>query len=181
MRRPSGTRSLTFDRFHVAQLAHKALDAVRRKQVRELDPDDRRALKNTRWALLRGPEALTDRDDATLAYVHQVNKPLFRAYILTDAFLAIFDYCYRAIAKRKLNEWLAWASRSRLQPFVKLARTVRQHMDGILAFFDARLTTPRLEGMNNKIRLLPHRAYGFHRAVHTDRGFSATRAASFLQ
>ena len=56
------------------------------------------------------------------------------------------------------------ASRSRLNPFVGLARTVRENLDGILRFVESALTNARLEGMNNKIRLLSHRAFGFHSA-----------------
>lgn len=59
---------------------------------------------------------------------------------------------------------MTWACRSRLEPFVKLGRTVRRHIDGILAFIDSGLTNARSEGMNNKIRLLSHRAFGFHSA-----------------
>jgi len=156
--------TIVFDRFHVAQLAQKAVDEVRRQQVRKLDPDDRRALKNTRWALLRRHHNRTDRDRATLAYVREVNDPLYRAYLLKETLLDIFEYVYPAVAKRRLREWLAWACRCRLAPFVKLGRTIRRHLDGVLAFIKHRLTNARLEGMNNKIRLLSHRAFGFHSA-----------------
>ena len=61
-----------------------------------------------------------------------------------------------------LNEWLAWAARSRLGPFVKLARTVRKHATGILAYLDTRMTNGPVEGINNKLRVIARRAYGFH-------------------
>ena len=58
----------------------------------------------------------------------------------------------------------AWAARSRLQPFVKLGRTIRDHFTGVVALLKERIANGLAEGMNNKIRLLSHRAYGFHSA-----------------
>ena len=63
-----------------------------------------------------------------------------------------------------LDAWLAWASRSRLKPFVKLARTLRKHKQGVLAAIELGLSNGRLEALNSKIRLISHRAYGFHSA-----------------
>ena len=58
-----------------------------------------------------------------------------------------------------LDEWLDWASRSRLAPFVKLARTIRKHAVGILAYLDTRMTNGPVEGINNKLRVIARRAY----------------------
>jgi len=67
-------------------------------------------------------------------------------------------------AHDRLDAWLAWASRSRLKPFVKLARTIRKHKAGVLAAVELGLSNGRLEALNSKARLLSHRAYGFHSA-----------------
>jgi transposase len=66
------------------------------------------------------------------------------------------------LAPAHLGAWLAWASRSRLKPFIRLARTLREHRDGILAAIRLGLSNGRLEGLNSKIRLISHRAFGFH-------------------
>ena len=63
-----------------------------------------------------------------------------------------------------LEEWLSWAARSRLAPFVKLGRTIRKHAAGILAYLDTRMTNGPVEGINNKLRVIARRAYGFHSA-----------------
>ncbi len=68
------------------------------------------------------------------------------------------------LAPAHLDAWLAWASRSRLKPFVRLARTLRAHRDGILAAIRLGLSNGRLEGLNSKIRLISHRSFGFHSA-----------------
>ena len=67
-------------------------------------------------------------------------------------------------AAERLDAWLAWASRSRLKPFIKLARTIRKHKAGVLAAIELGISNGRLEALNSKVRLLSHRAYGFHSA-----------------
>jgi len=64
----------------------------------------------------------------------------------------------------RLAAWLAWASRSKLRPFVKLARTIRRHREGILAAIRLGLSNGRLEGLNSRVRLISHRSFGFHGA-----------------
>ena len=71
----------------------------------------------------------------------------------------------RAHLYHDLRTWGAWAARSRLDPFVRLGRTIRKHLPGIRAFVEKRVSNARAEGINNKIRLLSHRAYGFHSAA----------------
>ena len=68
----------------------------------------------------------------------------------------------KQIPSELLDEWLTWAARSRLAPFVKLARTIRKHAVGILAYLDTRMTNGPVEGINNKLRVIARRAYGCH-------------------
>ena len=70
----------------------------------------------------------------------------------------------QAEAVKRLDAWLAWASRSRLKPFVKLARTIRQHKSGVLAAIELDISNGRLEALNSRVRLISHRAHGFHSA-----------------
>lgn len=153
---------IVFDRFHVARLANDALTEIRREEARKLAPSERTALKGTRWILLKRRERLDAEEAATLAEIKHTNSPVYRGSLLKESFLDIFTAEDRQEAEGRLKEWLAWACRSRLRPFVRLSRTVRNHFNGILAFIDSGLTNARLEGMNNKIRLLSHRAFGFH-------------------
>ena len=154
--------AVVFDKFHLARLAQQALDEVRRTLVRQLPPEERRPLKRTRWALLKNPDALDPAQQGKLATIQRSNAPLYRAYLLKESFLDLLAGPSAEQARAELKAWLAWASRSRLRPFVRLGRTVRKHLDGILQALHTGLTNARLEGMNNKVRLLSHRAYGFH-------------------
>ena len=153
-----------FDRFHVQRLAHDALDEVRREQVREAETEERGALKKTRFALHKNPWNLSTLEAAKVAEVQKANQPLYRAYMLKETLAAILDGRQINVARKKLLEWIDWAARSRLMPFRKLARTVRAHLEGILAYVATGLSNGRTEGLNGKIRTITRRSYGFHSA-----------------
>lgn len=153
-----------FDRFHVQRLAHDALDEVRREEVREADPEDREALKKTRFALHKNPWNLSTLEAAKVAQVQKVNRRLYRAYLLKETLAAILDGRQINVARLKLLEWIDWAARSRLRPFKKLAGTVRRHLEGILAYVATGLSNGRTEGLNGKIRTITRRSFGFHSA-----------------
>lgn len=156
---------LIFDRFHIERLAHDALDDIRREQVREADTaEDKTALKHTRWALQKNPWNLTRTQKDKLVQVQRANQPLYRAYLLKESLLDVLDRHQVHVAETKLDEWLAWARRSQLTPFVKLARTVHKYRDGILAYVRTRLSNGRTEALNGKIRTITRRAFGFHSA-----------------
>ena len=84
------------------------------------------------------------------------------AYELKEYLATILEQATPDDARELLDQWLDWASRSRLAPFVKLARTIRKHAVGILAYLDTRMTNGPVEGINNKLRVIARRAYGFH-------------------
>ena len=121
-------------------------------------------LKDARWALLKAPEKLHPEQRLKLAEVASLNSRVYRAYLLKEELRAMYS-CGLEAAKRHLDAFLAWATRSRLEPFVKLARTIRKHREGILAAIELGVSNGRLEGINNKIGVIKHRAYGFHSAA----------------
>lgn len=158
---------ICFDPFHVCRLASRATDQVRRDEWNAHDRSHTKTgrwVKGTRWSLLKAPERQTVGQLATLHEVAQVNQRLYRAFLLREELRLLYHLPDRSLAPAHLDAWLRWASRSRLDPFVRLARTIRQHRDGILAAIRLGLSNGRLEGLNSKIRLISHRAFGFHSA-----------------
>lgn len=155
---------MVFDRFHVQRLVSDAVDEVRRSIVRELqgDPEQAKDIKGTRFILLKNPWNLSRSQRSKLAQIQETNQYLYRAYLLKETLAKALDYRQPWRAKKALEEWLAWASRSRLKPFVKVARTIRKHRKGILAYIKTRITNGLVEGLNAKIRMIARRAYGFH-------------------
>jgi transposase len=158
---------LCFDPFHVCRLASRATDQVRRDEWNAHERSHTatgRWVKGTRWSLLKAPERQTVAQLATLWEVQHANRALYRAFLLREELRLLYHLPDPALAPAHLDAWLAWASRSRLRPFVRLARTLRAHRDGILAAIRLGLSNGRLEGLNSKIRLISHRSYGLHSA-----------------
>jgi transposase len=153
------------DPFHVVMLATEALDDVRREVWNEArrhgNLELARELKGARFAVWKNPENLTDRQAAKLATIQQTNARLYRAYLLKEQLRQIYQLP-DAAANRLLDGWLKWARRSRLPPFIKLARTITEQRDGILAAIQHGLSNARIEQINTQIRLIARRAFGFH-------------------
>jgi transposase len=156
---------VVFDPFHVVQLG-KAADQVRRDEYNRHGRSatgEGKWIKGTRYSLLKDTAKQTARQLLKLAEVVLTNKRMYRAFLLYGE----LRYLYKVPkeqAPERLDARLAWASRSRLKPFVKLARTIRKHKAGVLAAIELNLSNGRLEALNSKVRLISHRAYGFHSA-----------------
>jgi transposase len=154
--------TIVYDRFHVQRLAHDALDRVRREQVHGATGGSAHAIKRTRWALHKNPWNLSDVDSARLANVQRTNRPLYRAYLLKETLAAILDGQQVNVAHDKLLDWIAWATRSRLAPFRRVARTIKQHIEGILAYVRTGLSNARAEALIGTVRTITKRSFGFH-------------------
>ena len=159
------------DRFHIAQKLSKAVDEVRRSEVRELRKRGRSpVLTKARWLLLKRPENLTDKERPRLSELLKINLRTTRAYLLKEAIQPFWNYTYAAWAGRFLDRWTTMAMRSRLEPFKKFARTLRNHRPLILNWFKARQQLPMgaVEGLNNKARVTTRKAYGFRTYEHAE-------------
>ncbi|MCA1701676.1 MAG: ISL3 family transposase, partial [Actinobacteria bacterium] len=157
--------TVCLDPFHVVKLATEALDEIRREVWNEARKAGETALardlKGARFALWKNPENLTPRQQTKLAHIQQINQRLYRAYLLKEQLRQI----YRVDADEAtaiLDAWLKWAWRCRLQPFVKLARTIRDQRAGIEAAFKNGLSNARVEQINTQIRLITRRGFGYH-------------------
>ena len=158
------------DVFHLVKLVGDALDVVRRdlwQQLRQLpDPKWARDFKGARWALLKNPDDLNSKQAAQLNALKRSRGGIWRAYEMKEQFRAIFDGDLDpADAILALDAWNTRASRSRLQPFVKAARTMRDRRGLIINALEHRISNGRVEGLNNKVRLIIRRGYGFHSAT----------------
>ena len=152
---------IVYDRFHIVQLLSRAVDQVRRQEVHLASPQQKTELKSSRYALLKNPWNRTPAEEDKLSTVQRTNKKLYRAYLLKETFQTIFEASSVEKASVIFSNWFCWARRSALQPFAKLAITLKNHLPGILRFIDKHLTNSPVEGMNSKIRMISHRAFGF--------------------
>jgi len=151
--------TVCFDRFHVVALGSKALDEVRRAEVKS-QPE----LKGTRWSLLKNPSAWTIPQLQTMHWLQRSNLKTARAWRIKQALRAIYATARSPDEARPLfQRWLSWARRSSLVPFKGLARTITTHLTGILNGFEAGKHNGRVEAMNRALQEARARARGYRR------------------
>ena len=107
------------------------------------------------YAPLKRPDRLKPSEVRRPVALRRENRALDRAYELKEYLATILRQGKPEDAEELLAPWLEWAARSRLTPSVKLARTVRKHAAGILAYLDTRMTNGPVEGINNECTSSP--------------------------
>ena len=122
-----------YDKFHVAKLVNEAKD----KDI--FDDEKKKRLDN----------------------ILETNTPLFHAYYLREDLDQIWMQDSKEEAERQLAYWCERARETKLKPFIKVANTLMARRTGILAWYDAPVTNAMLEGINNKIKVMKRRAYGY--------------------
>jgi transposase len=157
---------ILFDRFHVVKHLNEAVDTVRRELWRQLTSKEKVEVKGTRWLLLKNPWNLTNDQKERLSTLVRWNSPLVRAWYLKESFQLFWGYKQPRRAEDYLRKWINSAMRSKLEPFKKFARMLRSHLAGILAWTKSRVSNGAVEGMNNKIKSISHRSFGFRSATN---------------
>ena len=127
------------------------------------DEGQRLILKGTRWLLLKNPENLDPlrNEKQRLQDALALNTPLTIAYYHKEDLRQIWQQTSKANARKVLEDWIRRADASGVSMLQKFARTLAEHRDGILAYYDYRISTGPLEGINNKIKTMKRQAYGF--------------------
>lgn len=148
---------ITFDPFHLIQLMNDALSKMRAEEAR-LFPD---LLKGSRYAFLKNPENLTEKQDETLVRLSHYQLKTAKAYQIKLALQDVYFAATREDAEVLLKSWYNWAIRSQIEQVKKVARTVKDHWNGILAWFDSKLSNGFLEAVNGLIQAAKRRARGY--------------------
>ena len=154
---------ILFDKFHVISHLGQALDQVRKSESARLTGPGRQFIKGQKYTLLSNHTNLTLDGRRSLAKLLRTNKRLNIAYLLKEAFGQLWDYRREAWARRFFEHWKQALKWQRLAPFEKFARMIDQHWAGLVSYWQPQYQVPLgfVEGLNNKIRVLQRRAYGF--------------------
>ena len=153
-----------FGSFHVVKVFNDKLTALRRQLYQQASTDaERKILKGTRWLLLKNPENLAEERNELerLEEALELNKSLSIAYYLKEDLRQIWSQPNKRTARRVLRDWLARARASKIRILVQFAATLEEHQEGVLNYYEYRISTGPLEGTNNKIQLMKRQAYGF--------------------
>ncbi len=152
------------DPFHVVKLFNDKLSQLRRDLYNEAtDIDKKDVLKGSRWLLLKNPENLRDEleEKQRLKDAIELNKPLATAYYLKEDLRQMWSKKSKTDAETFIMSWIFKAEKSGIKLLESFAKTIRKHVNSILAHYDFPISTGILEGTNNKIKTLIKRAYGY--------------------
>jgi transposase len=156
--------TLVFDKFHIVRQLTEAVDKVRRQEVNEQKAEHKDVLAGTRYIWLKNPWTLTDRQKASLSFLETLNLKIHRAYLLKESFRDFWQSTSKEIARKFMGQWFSWAMESKIKPIQDFALLLKRHEENILTYFDMPISNGAVEGLNNKAKVISHRAYGFRTA-----------------
>ena len=157
------------DRFHVTKNYRDGFDALRKQELRrlqkELPPATYKDVGHgMHWILRHNHDNLDDDDKARLRSLFQHTPTLHQAYTLREELTAIFNMELSVSeGKSRLQKWVAKVERSTLSCFDKFIKTLCTHLDKIANYFDKRVSSGFVEGVNNKLKIITRRSYGLKR------------------
>lgn len=149
---------ITFDKFHVIAHASTAVDKTRRIE-QKTDP----SLKGLRWKLLRDRASLTPDARADLdALIAQVTtKRTARAWLYKEQLREIMERKQVNVVRDMLTQWATNVMRSKVEPMKEVAKLIRSHLDGIVAWTQTRQTNGFLEAINGLFQAAKRKARGY--------------------
>jgi len=157
---------IVLDRFHGTQKVIKAIDQIRKNELRKARKnEDEELIKLTnckqRFVLMKNKKNRTSRQSATLDRLCEINQPIYLGMLLVERFLQIYELPCEDEAIAHIYEWIDDALDSRLAPFEELAWSLVEKIEYILNWFIQRRSSAISEGFNNKIKRLKRMAYGY--------------------
>jgi len=153
---------VVFDLFHVVKAFNKVIDDIRNQEFRKASAGLRELLKGSKYLFLKNWGNLKREDRVQLEDILALNARLNTIYWLKDLLAHIWDYYYPGWAMKMLAEWCEVARQDGHPALVKFAQKLERHQYGIISHCKHQIHTSKLEGVNNKIKVVKRIAYGFH-------------------
>ena len=154
---------ILFDKFHIMKHLSEAMDKVRCEEYKRVSSDQRKFIKGQRYTLLSHRENLTLEGRQSLRKLLSVNKRIQTAYLLKEEFGQLWDYDSPTWARKFFDNWKQKLKWQRLKPFEKISIMIEKHWEGIISHChaDNKVKLGFVEGVNNKIRVIQRKAYGY--------------------
>ena len=152
---------IVYDKFHIIQHANDAVDEVRRAESFRKGPKMRDLIKGKKWLLLSRWKNLAPKQRGILNRLFQLNRRVFKAYLLKESLERLWDYRYAGAMLNYLKKWIDQLKWQRLVPFEKLADTLLKHLHGILNYCKTKVRFGVVEAVNGNIRMLINRGRGY--------------------
>ena len=154
---------IVYDHFHVIKLMNGKVNSVRRRTMNELEENEKKALKGKRWHFVRNSENLNEKETTELEACKAIYSDLATCHYLKESLRNIYALAeYEELAKPAFERWMALANESQIPEMLTMAKTIKKHLVGILAYWKSDgLTSASMEGFNNKVGWLTRQAYGY--------------------
>jgi transposase len=154
--------AIVFDPFHVIKMFGKVIDDVRIAEAKAASETNKDVYKGTKYLLLKNRENLTGQERERVKELLALNETLCMMDILREKLKKIWTYRSRGWAARALDEWCALALSLNRRPLTQFVKMLQRRRAGILNHCRHPIHTSKLEGVNNKIKVIKRKAYGFH-------------------
>ena len=152
---------IVFDPFHVIAAFSKVIDQIRAEQYREADDYRKNLMQQCRFLLLKNPENLKKEQRPKLKAILEENALLAQVYLLKEYLKRLWQYKYPKAAENFLNYWCELAEQTESELLIKFTKMLKRHAYGILNHCRFPINNARLEGINNKIKVIKRIAYGY--------------------
>ena len=161
-----GKQAVVVDRYHVSKLYRQPLDALRIKEMKrlkkELPHEEYTKLEGMMWILRKQHECLSEADKAALEALYAYSPLLKSAHSYALKLTHIFNtHSNRKDAMAKIDRWIVSVEESNLTCFNTFIKTLIKYKSGIMNYFKSRKNSGFVEGLNNKIKVIKRRCYGF--------------------
>ena len=167
-----------FDRFHVKKLVVDKLDSIRKSLYHdEKFKENRDVIKGMRWLILGNGEDISLNGQEKLQKALEINEPLSKAYYLKEELDEVWKQPIKSMAREVLYSWISKALRCGVEKMVKVAVTIFKRREGILAWYNKGISNGKVEGINNKIKVMKRDAYGFRDDKYFDLRLLALHAS----
>jgi len=152
---------IVYDKFHIMQHANDAIDEVRRAEFFRQGKEKREVIKGKKWLLMSRWKNLNSASRGDLNRLFQMNRKVFKAYLLKESLERLWNYRYEGAMLNYLQKWMDQLKWQRLAPFEKLAATLLKHLHGILNYCRTKVRFGVVEAVNGNIRMLINRGRGY--------------------
>jgi transposase len=153
---------IVFDQFHAVSSFNRVIDKVRNSEYRKATQAGKQVIKGSKYLLLKNKDHLNGEERPRLKALLELNETLSTVYILKDSLKKLWHYKYPQWAIKALSQWYSIAYESGIKPVISFARTLLRYAYGIINHCVFPIHTSRLEGINNKVKVIKRKAYGFH-------------------
>lgn len=153
---------IVFDKFHVIAAFNKTIDSIRQQEYLKAAEENKKVFKGSKYLFLRKYSSLNKQEERPkLEAILKQNEVLAKTYILKDYINTFWNYDIPELAKGFINHWCKVAVETKCKKLIKFVNMLQRYLYGILNYCVFHINNARLEGINNKIKVIKRRAYGY--------------------